>query len=85
MGVHANPAKMLGRIPTYYVTDTIQEDAGSGNIRIINYARINGVLIPQFVCIVASAKLVVVGRKLTDIAQEIFNSELLRLPSAKVH
>lgn len=85
MGMHAFPAKMLGKIPTYYITDTVQEDAGSGNIRVLNYARINGVLVPQFVCIVASAKLMVVSRKLADIAQAIFDSEQLRLPSAKVH
>lgn len=85
MGVHTYPAKMLGNIPRYYITETVQEDAGDGNVRILNFARINGVLVPQFECIVASAKLVVVSRKLTDIAQAIFDSERLRLPSAKVH
>lgn len=85
MGVHAIPAKMLGRVPTYYVTDTLQEDAGGGNVRIWNYARVNGVLVPQFECIVASGKLVSVSKSLTEIAQEIFNSERLRIPGDHVH
>jgi hypothetical protein len=85
MGVHTIPARMLGRIPTYYVTDTAQEDAGGGNIRIMNYARVNGVLVPQFECIVASIKLVAVTKVLADLAQDVFVAEQLRLPGVKVH
>jgi hypothetical protein len=85
MGIHAIPVKMLGKIPTYYITDTLQEDAGGGNVRIWNYARVNGVLVPQFECIVSSVKLVAVGKRLADLAQAVFDSELLRLPGDHVH
>lgn len=85
MGMHTFPAKMLGKIPTYYVTHTIQEDAGGGNVRIWNFARVNGVLVPQFECIVSSAKLVTVSKSLAELALEVFNAEQLRLPGVKVH
>ena len=85
MGIHQFPAKMLGKVPTYYVTDTVQEDAGGGNVRILNYARVNGVLVPQFETIISSLKLVMVTKNLTELALEVFNAEQLRLPGQHVH
>jgi hypothetical protein len=85
MGIHEKPAKKLARIPTYYVTDTVQEDAGDGNVRILNYERVNGQLVLQFECIVASTKLVTVSKKLAEIASSICDCEHARLPGMKVH
>ena len=85
MGKSTSPAKMLGTVPTYYVTDTIEQDAGDGNVRIFNYARINGVLVPQFECVIASPKLLLIGRRIAGVAQEVFNSVQLRIPGIHVH
>lgn len=85
MGMHTFPARMLGRIPTYYVDDTFQEDAGNGNIRVWNYERVNGVLVPQFKVIIASKSLLVVGRKVADFAQSVFNDQEMRMLGDKVH
>jgi hypothetical protein len=85
MGIHQFPAKMLGKVPTYYVTEVFQEDAGSGNIRVWNCTRRNGVLIPQFEVIIPAASLMAVGKKVANFAQEVFNAEQLRMPGQHVH
>ena len=85
MGMHSFPAKMLGRVPTYYIDDVFQEDAGNGNIRVWNYVRQNGVLVPQFEVIIASKSLLMVGRKVADFAQSVFNEHEMRLMGDKVH
>lgn len=85
MGKHTIPAKMLGRIPTYYIDDVFQEDAGNGNVRVWNYVRQRGVLIPQFEVIISSRALLLVGKKVANFAQEIFNADQLRIPGDKVH
>jgi hypothetical protein len=76
---------MLGKVPTYYITDIIQEDAGGGNIRVWNCTRRNGVMVPQFEVIIPAAALLVVGKKVSTFAQEIFNESQLRLPGDHVH
>ena len=85
MGMHTFPAKMLGRVPTYYVDDVFQEDAGNGNVRVWNYVRKNGVLVPQFEVIIASRSLLLVGRKVADFAETVFNAEQVRTPGSYVH
>ena len=85
MGMNTFPAKMLGDIPTYYITDTIQEDAGGGNIRIWNYARIKGVLVPQFQCVVASTKLLTISRHINDFSKIIAHAEQVRGIGDHVH
>lgn len=85
MGMHTFPAKMLGKVPTYYIDDVFQEDAGNGNIRVWNYVRKNGVLIPQFEVIIASKSLLMVGRKVADFAQSVFNDSQMRELGTKVH
>ncbi len=85
MGVHQFPARMLGKIPTYYIDDVFQEDAGNGNIRVLNYVRKNGVLVPQFEVIIASRSLLLVGRKVADFAETVFNAEQVRMPGSYVH
>jgi hypothetical protein len=85
MGAHQFPARMLGKVPTYYITDAIQEDAGGGNIRVWNYTKVKGVLVPQFECIVSSTRALIITRKISDFAQDIYNAEQLRSPGAKVH
>lgn len=85
MGVHTFPAKMLGKVPTYYITDILQEDAGGGNIRVWNCTRRKGILIPQFEVIIPAASLMAVGKKVASFAQEVFNAEQVRLPGDYVH
>jgi hypothetical protein len=85
MGMHTFPAKMLGKVPTYYITDILQEDAGNGNIRVWNCTRKNGVLVPQFEVIIPSASLMLVGKKVADFAQGVFNEAQLRVVGDKVH
>jgi hypothetical protein len=85
MGMRPFPAKMLGKVPTYYITDVLQEDAGNGNVRVWNCTRRNGVLIPQFEVIVPAASLMMVGRKVANFAQDIFNDLQLRELGTKVH
>lgn len=85
MGIHGFPATMLGKLPTYYVTDTVQEDAGGGNVRIWNYTNRNGVLVPLYQCIFPSRRLVTVGRMVAEFAQDILKSEEVRAMGMKVH
>lgn len=85
MGMHSFPAKMLGKVPTYYITDILQEDAGNGNIRVWNCTRKNGVLVPQFEVIIPSVSLMMVGKKTAEFAQSVFNDLRLRGPGMKVH
>jgi len=85
MGMEKFPAKMLGHIPTYYITDTIQEDAGGGNIRIWNYTRIRGVLVLRFQCIVASTKLLTISRNINDFSKIIAHAEQVRGIGDHVH
>lgn len=85
MGMHRFPAKMLGKVPTYYIDDVFQEDAGNGNVRVWNCTRKNGILIPQFEVIIASRSLLMVGKKVADFAQDVFNEEAIRGPGMKVH
>jgi len=85
MGINTFPAKLLGKIPTYYITDVLQEDAGGGNIRVWNCTRRKGVLIPQFEVIIPAAALMNVGKKVAIFAQEVFNTEKQRLPGDHVH
>lgn len=76
---------MLGKVPTYYVTEIIQEDATGGNVRIWNCTRRNGVLIPLFEVIIPAAALLAVGKQVACFAQDVFNAEQLRLPGEHVH
>lgn len=85
MGTRTFPAKMLGKVPTYYITDVLQEDAGNGNVRVWNCTRRNGILLPQFEVIIPAASLVTVGRKVSSFAQEVFNDLQMRGPGLKVH
>lgn len=85
MGIHSFPAKMLGKVPTYYITDVIQENAGAGNVRVWNCTRRNGILVPIFEVIIPALTLCSVGRKVANFAQEVFNAEQLRLPSDRTH
>jgi hypothetical protein len=85
MGIHQFPAKMLGKIPCYYITDVIQEDAGNGNIRVWNCTRRKGILIPQCEVIIPAAALLLVGKQVADFAEGVFNAEQLRMPGQHVH
>lgn len=85
MGIQTFPAKMLGKVPTYYITDVFQEDAGGGNIRVWNCTKRNGVLIPQFEVIIPAAALLTVGKKVAEFAKSVFNESQTRGAGMKVH
>ena len=82
MRTHDTPSKMTD---TYYVTDTTQEDLGNGNVLIRNYRRRNGVLIPEFNCIMASPNLLRVSTRFTTFVQMLVSQEQLRSAGVKVH
>jgi hypothetical protein len=85
MGVHSTPAKMLRAIPTYYVTETTQEDLGNGHILIKNYSRRNGVLVPEFNGIIAAPNLAVASAKFMEFVQSMLESQQWRGYDMKVH
>jgi hypothetical protein len=85
MGVHNAPSKMMGEIKTYYVTDTTQEDLGNGNVLVRNYRRRNGVLVPEFNCIIASPNLLKASTRFTAFVQMLVNREPWRDVGAKIH
>jgi hypothetical protein len=85
MGMHPFPAKMLGKVPTYNVTEVVKEDAGGGNVRLWNYSLKKGILVPEFEVIIAATRLLVIGRTLSEFAQDVFNGEQIRAPGMKVH
>jgi hypothetical protein len=82
MSIHSSPSKTTD---TFYVTDTTQEDLGNGNVLIRNYRRRNGVLIPEFNCIMASPNLLRVSTKFTTFVQTLVSREQLRDAGVKVH
>jgi len=85
MSVHNKPSKMTDDIHTYYVTDTTQENLGNGNVLIRNYRRRNGVLIPEFNCIMASPNLLRVSTKFTTFVQMLVSRDQLRDAGMKIH
>ena len=76
MGIHDTPiiADAFG-VPTFYVTDIVKEDAGAGNIRIMNCQRRNGILIPQCEIIVPACRLLPIGKEVSAFAHDIFMRE----------
>jgi hypothetical protein len=71
-----NIADVIG-LPVYYIDTAIPEDAGNGNVRIINCVTRHGVLIPQYECIIHSTRLIVAGRAVSMKAQIIFNQQMM--------
>lgn len=69
MGIQRLPSKMTGGLNTYYVTDTTEEDLGNGNVLVRNYSRRNGVLVPEFNCIIASKNLAEASAKFAAFVQ----------------
>lgn len=76
MGMHEAPqmADAFG-VPTYYVTDIVKEDAGAGNIRIMNFQLRNGILIPQCEVIVPACRLLPIAREVSSFACDIYQRE----------
>jgi len=72
MSTRNTPSKMTD---TYYVTDTTQEDLGNGNVLVRNYRRRNGVLIPEFNCIIASPNLLKASTKFTTFVRMMCKRE----------
>lgn len=84
MGIHTAPSRMTG-ISTYYVTDTTQEDLGDGNVFVRNYRRRNGILVPEFNCIIASPNLLRASTRFLTFVRTINNKGEWRDVGAKVH
>lgn len=84
MGIQVSP-KQRRFIPTFYISDVWQEDAGNGNVRVWNCIKRNGVIIPECEIIIAATNLLLAGKKVADFAQTIFNGEQLRGLGMKVH
>lgn len=76
MGIHEAPrmADSFG-VPTFYVTDIVKEDAGAGNVRIMNCQLRNGILIPQCEIIVPAVRLLAMGREASAFALELYHRE----------
>lgn len=85
MGIHAIPSKMTGDIKTYYVTHTTEEDLGDGNVLVKNYSRRNGVLVPEFNCIIASPNLLRASTRFTMFVKTMCDQSEWRDVGAKVH
>jgi hypothetical protein len=58
-------------VPTFYVTDIVQEDAGNGNVRIWLCNKRADVLIPQCELIMAARSAIVLSSQAQDFAQGI--------------
>jgi hypothetical protein len=63
-------------VPTYYVTDIVQEDAGNGNIRIWLCSRRADVLVPQCELIMAARSVVSLSMETLDFARGITSSRI---------
>jgi hypothetical protein len=62
-------------VPVFYVTVTVPEPAGGGNVRIWNCCDRSGILVPQCEIIIPAISLVVAARRIAEAAQEIFSAE----------
>lgn len=85
MGMLTRDRKLRMNIRTYYISDILQEDAGNGNVRIWNCSRKSGILVPECEIIIAATNLLIAGRMVSEFAQNVFNSEQLRMMGEKVH
>lgn len=74
MGMHQGPAvpDTFG-LPTYYVQDILQEDAGNGNVRIWVCAHRGNVAVPQCELIVSAETALLLARRSADFAEAIVN------------
>lgn len=85
MGFHSTPSRMTG-VSTYYVTETTQEDLGNGNVLVKNYSRRNGILVPEFNCIIASSNLALASMQFHTFIQSLIERETQwRARGVKVH
>lgn len=84
MGVHSTPqmADAFG-VPTFYVTDIVQEDAGNGNVRVFLCTKRAGVLSPQCEVIMSAATLLILSKESTAFAEDLFNAR--KLVAATAH
>lgn len=58
-------------VPTYYVTDIVQEDAGNGNVRIWLCTKRADVLIPQCELIMAARAAIACSSEAKDFASRL--------------
>lgn len=69
----------------YVVNAVATEPAGYGNVRIYNYVKRGGLLIPQFMCVMAAADLVVASRTVESAAQHVFSMETAEMRMMAAH
>ena len=62
-------------VPVFYVTVTIPEPAGGGNVRVWNCCDRSGILVPQCEIIIPAINLAMAARRMAEAAQEIFSAE----------
>jgi hypothetical protein len=75
MGIHTtSPMVDAFGVPTYYVTDIVQEDAGNGNVRIWLCTKRADVLIPQCELIMAARSAISLSSEAQDFASRITNN-----------
>jgi hypothetical protein len=72
-------------VPTYFITDVIQEDAGNGVARIWNCSNQGGVLVPECKIIVHSTRLVQLGMDVHEFALQLYRREQINLMMANCH
>lgn len=62
-------------LPEYVVNTVTTEAAGNGNVRIYNYVKRGNLLVPQFMCLIAAADLVVASREVEAAAHHVFRED----------
>lgn len=68
----------VGSLPVYFIDTVLTEDAGDGNVRVINCVTRGGVLVPQFEVIIHASRLLLAGRAVAEKAQAVFNTEMMQ-------
>jgi hypothetical protein len=64
-------------VPTFYVTDIVQEDAGNGNIRIWLCTKRADVLVPQCELIMAARSVVSLSMESLDFARGLTSNRFV--------
>ena len=84
MGMHDTPqmADTFG-VPTFYATHVIRENAGYGNVRVLNCTMRGGILIPNSEVIFPATQIVTVCRDIASFAQDLFLAEQMMMAGGR--
>lgn len=72
-------------LPEYVVNTVVTEAAENGNVRIYNYVKRGSLLVPQFICLMAAADLIVASREVDAAAHHVFMEETEKERAAAHH